>query len=360
MPMQTLLEYKCPACGGALSFDSTIQMMKCPYCDTEFEVAALQELDEALAQEGSSDFTWQSQPEGQWSPEETENLYTYICESCGGQIVGDQNTAATSCPYCDNPVVMAGQFSGDLRPDLVVPFQVSKEQAKAALQQHFLKKPLLPKLFKSQNRIESIQGIYVPFWLFDTDAEANIRYQATRVHTWSDSNYIYTRTSFYSLLRAGSIGFESVPVDGSSKMSNELMESIEPYDLSQAVDFQTAYLAGYLADKYDVSADGCKERANDRIRASTEAAFAATTAGYATVIPQNTNIRLRDSRVRYGLLPAWILTTRWQDKVYTFAMNGQTGKMVGDLPIDWKLFWTYFLSVGLGCGALISAIACLV
>lgn len=357
--METLLEYKCPACGGALSFDSSVQKMKCPYCEAEFEVAALQELDEVLRQEGTSEFNWQTQPEGQWSEEETQSLRSFVCNSCGGQIVGDENTAATRCPYCDNPVVMAGQFVSELRPDLVVPFQLDKEQAKAALSKHLSKKPLLPKLFKSQNRIESVQGIYVPFWLFDTNVQANIRYQATRVRTWSDSNYIYTRTSYYSLLRAGRIGFDNVPVDGSSKMSNDLMESIEPYDLSQAVDFQTAYLAGYLADKYDVSAEDSKPRANDRIRTSTEAAFAATTAGYATAIPVNTNIHLDGSRVRYALLPVWVLTTRWRDQIYTFAMNGQTGKMVGNLPIDWKLFFLYLLSIGLGSGALISAIACL-
>lgn len=357
--METLLEYKCPACGGALSFDSSLQKMKCPYCDTEFEVEALRELDEALKQEGPSDFTWESQPEGQWTQEEAQDLRSYICQSCGGEIIGDGNTAATRCPYCDNPVVVPGQFAADLRPDLVVPFKLTKEQAKAALQQHLNKKPLLPKLFKSQNRIESIQGIYVPFWLFDTDANATIRYKATRIRTWSDANYIYTRTSFYSLLRAGSLAFDNVPVDGSSKMSNDLMESIEPYDMSQAVDFQTAYLAGYLADKYDVSADDSKARANDRIRASTEAAFASTTVGYSSVIPEHTNIRLSGGRVRYALLPVWILTTRYQDKIYTFAMNGQTGKMVGNLPMDWKLFWTYLLSIGLGSGALISLIACL-
>lgn len=357
--METLLEYKCPACGGALSFDSSLQMMKCPYCDTEFEVAALQELDEVLKQEQPSEYNWESQPEGQWSEEETQNLCSYVCNSCGGEIVGDENMAATNCPYCDNPVVMAGRFSGALRPDVVVPFKLNKEQAKAALAKHLQKKPLLPKLFKSQNRIESIQGVYVPFWLFDTDVSANIRYKATRVHHWSDSNYTYTRTSYYSLLRGGNIAYDNVPVDGSSKMPNELMESIEPFDLSQGVDFQTAYLAGYLADKFDVTAEDCKLRANDRIRTGTEEAFAATTVGYATVFPENTNIHLQGSRVRYALLPVWMLTTRYQEKLYTFAMNGQTGKMVGNLPIDWKLFWTYLLTIGLGSGALISAIACL-
>lgn len=358
--METLLEYKCPACGGALSFDASAQKMKCPYCDTEFEVEALQELDEILQQEQPSDFTWEEAPESQWSEEETQNLRTFICQSCGGEIIGDENTAATHCPYCDNPVVMAGQFTGDLRPDLVVPFRLNKEQAKEALSRHLSKKPLLPKLFKSKNRIESIQGLYVPFWLFDTDADANIRYKATRVHHWSDSEYNYTRTSFYSVFRSGAIGYDNVPVDGSSKMPNDLMESIEPFDLSQGVDFQTAYLAGYLADKFDVEAESCKTRANERIRSSTEEAFAATAVGYATLIPEHTDIRLNGSRVRYGLLPVWILTTRYQDELYTFAMNGQTGKMVGNLPIDRKMLWTYLLSIGLGSGALISLIACLI
>ena len=357
--METLLEYKCPACGGALNFDSSVQKMKCPYCDTEFEVAALQELDEVLKQEQPSSYTWDSQPQSQWSAEETENLRAFVCQSCGGEIVGDQNTAATNCPYCDNPVVMAGQFRGDLRPDLVLPFQLDKKQAKEALAAHLSKKPLLPKLFKTQNRIEAIQGIYVPFWLFDTDVDANIRYHATRVHHWSDSNYNYTRTSHYSLLRSGTIGFDNVPVDGSTKMLDALMESIEPYDLTKGVDFQTAYLAGYLADKFDVTAEACKNRANDRIRTSTEAAFAATTTGYASVFPEHTYIQLKDGRVRYALLPVWMLTTRYGENLYTFAMNGQTGKMVGNLPIDWKRFAAYLLSIGLGSGALIAAIACL-
>lgn len=357
--MATLLEYKCPSCGGALNFESSVQMMKCPYCDTEFTVAAMQELDEVLQNEHTSDYTWQSQPEGQWSEEESENLRTFVCQSCGGEIVGDQNTAATNCPYCDNPVVMAGQFRGDLRPDIVIPFQLNKKQAKAALTAHLSQKPLLPKLFKEKNRIESIQGIYVPFWLFDTDVNANIRYLATRVRHWSDAKYNYIRTSYYSLVRKGKIAFDNVPVDASSKVSNALMESIEPFDLSKGVDFQTAYLAGYLADKFDETAENCENRANDRIRASTESAFAGTVVGFSSVVPEHSEISLHNSRIRYALLPVWMLTTRYNGKSYTFAMNGQTGKLVGNLPVDWSRFVMYLLSIGLGSGALISLIACL-
>lgn len=277
---------------------------------------------------------WENVAGGEWAEGEADGLRSYVCKSCGGEIVGDENTAATACPYCGNPVVMMGQFSGSLRPDCVIPFKLDKKAAKAALLKHYGGKKLLPKVFKDQNHIDEVKGVYVPFWLFDTDVDANIRYKATRTRTWSDSNYNYTETSFFSVTRGGSIGFECVPVDGSSKMEDDLMESIEPFDISGAVDFQTAYLAGYLADKYDVDANQSMERANERIKRSTEEAFASTVQGYSSVTPEATSVRLRNGTAKYALYPVWLLNTTWNGKKYTFAMNGQTGKLVGDLPLD--------------------------
>lgn len=354
--METLLEYKCPACGGTLSFDSGTQKMKCPYCDSELDVAALQEMDDVLRQEQSDDMHWQ-QAQGQWQEGEQEQLCSFICNSCGGEILCEQTTAATRCPYCDNPVVMTQRFSGLLRPDLVVPFQLDKQAAKAALRKHLTGKPLLPKMFKDENRIDKLQGIYVPFWLYDAHADADAHYRATRVHVWSDSRYNYTRTSYYSVRRSGNMDFKGVPVDGSQKMDNALMESIEPYDLSQAVDFQTAYLAGYLADKYDVDAQSCTQRANQRVKTSTESALLSTVLGYATCVPVSGSVRLSDSVIRYGLLPVWMLNTTYKGKTYTFAMNGQTGKFVGDLPVDRGAFIAWFAGLTAGIGALITLIA---
>ena len=231
-------------------------------------------------------------------------------------------------------MVMKGQFAGDLKPDLVIPFKLDKKAAKEALRRHYNGKRLLPKVFKDENRIDEVKGVYVPFWLFEADANAQIRYRATRIRSWSDSNYDYTETQYYSVTRGGSLGFDWVPVDGSSKMADDLMESIEPFDLSGAVDFQTAYLSGYLADKYDVSAEESVERANARVRNTTENAFAATVRGYTTVTPVSTNIQLRNGKAKYALYPVWLLNTNWNGKKYTFAMNGQTGKLVGDLPLD--------------------------
>lgn len=332
--MAVIQEYKCPCCGGAIAFDSTIQKMKCPYCDTEFEMETLASYDNELKSDQTDDMSWQMASEGEWREEELSGLRAYVCQSCGGEIACDENTAATSCPFCGNPVVMMGQFSGALKPDFVIPFKVDKKAAKEALKKHYEGKRLLPKVFKDENHIDEVKGVYVPFWLFDTDANVNMRYKATKVRVWSDSQYDYTETKFYAVSRGGQIGFERVPVDGSSKMQDDLMESIEPFDFSEAVDFQTAYLAGYLADKYNVDAKKSIERANERIRNSVESAFYETVKGYATVTKETGSIQLQNGKVTYALFPVWLLSTTWNGQNYLFAMNGQTGKMVGDLPLD--------------------------
>ncbi len=348
--MAAIQEYKCPCCGGAIAFDSTIQKMKCPYCGTEFEMETLAGYDNELKSEQADDMRWETDTGGNWQEGEADGLRSYVCNSCGGEIVGDENTAATSCPFCGSPVVMMDQFSGALKPDYVIPFKLDKGAAKEALKNHYKGKRLLPKVFKDENHIDEVKGVYVPYWLFDAEADADMRYKATRVRHWSDSTYDYTETSYFSVRRSGSIGFENVPVDGSKKMADDLMESLEPFDFTKAVDFQTAYLAGYLADKYDVDAEQSIGRANERIRKTTEEAIDATVKGYATVTREAGSIRFNNSKVKYALFPVWILNTTWNGKKYLFAMNGQSGKMVGDLPLDKGAYrkWLFGLTGAIG------------
>lgn len=348
--MATLQEYKCPCCGGAIAFDSNIQKMKCPYCETEFDMETLAGYDADLNSGAADDMQWETSAGAEWQDGEADGLRSYVCKSCGGEIVGDDTTAATSCPFCGNPVVMMGQFSGALKPDMVIPFKLDKKMAKENLMKHLSGKRLLPKVFKDRNHIDEIKGVYVPFWLFDTNVDAQVRYRATKMRTWSDSSYNYTETQYFSVYRGGSISFEGVPVDGSTKMPDDLMESIEPYDLRDAVDFQTAYLAGYLADKYDVDAEQSVERANVRVKQSTEDAFAATLDGYSSAKPENSYVQLHGGKAKYALYPVWLLNTTWNGKRYTFAMNGQTGKFVGDLPLDKSAAtkWTLGLTAVVG------------
>lgn len=358
--MSAITEQKCPCCGGAVEFDISSQNLKCPYCGTEFDIAALQQAEQNSAAVNAEDsINWSTQNTG-WNAGETDGMSVYGCNSCGGEIVADATTGATSCPYCGNQVIMKGQFSGALRPDLVIPFKLDKKAAKEALKKHISSKKFVPKLFKSDNRLEEIKGVYVPHWLFSGDAVANAGFKGTKTTKWSDSDNNYTETSYFDIYRSGSVSFENIPVDGSSKMPDDLMESIEPFNVNEAVPFNTAYLAGYLADKYDVSVDDSYERANERIKQSAGSALGNSVDGYDTVNLENINMNIANGNYKYALYPVWLLASKWNGKNYTFAMNGQTGKMTGDIPTDNKAVLTASAIAGAAIGAVLYGILWLI
>ena len=212
----------------------------------------------------------------------------------------------------------------------------SKEAAIQALKKHYEKKPLLPKVFSDQNHIEEIQGIYVPFWLYAGETEGKVVFNAEIIRRWSEGNYNVTETKYYDVTRGGSVYFTSIPANASSKMPAVHMEAIEPYDFDGLQPFSTAYLPGFMADKYDVDAKDCIPRVEERAKNSTINMFRETVEGYSSTSLESETLSFEAGKARYALLPVWLLNTKWKDQNYLFAMNGQTGKLIGDLPIDKK------------------------
>ena len=219
----------------------------------------------------------------------------------------------------------------------------SKKEAIKALKDHYNGKPLLPKVFKDENHLEEIKAVYVPFWLFDLDTAGRFTYEATKTRVWEDDDYTYTATSFYHVARAGKMKFKKIPVDGSKTIDDTMMEAIEPYDYADLTDFNLSYLSGYLADKYDQEPDDLTGRVYERMERSVRDSFEESVRGYATVVPKKEKITVTNKgQVKYGLFPVWFLNTKWNGKTYTFAMNGQTGHLIGDLPIGKNLAVKYW------------------
>ena len=347
---ETSVNYKCPNCCAPLTFLPGHDKVTCEYCGTEFEVQAIEELyaaKEAAAAkaQAAKEAKWDTAAAGnEWAAEEAAQMKAFTCSSCGAQIVCDENTMATECCYCGNPTMLPSRFAGMLKPDFVIPFKKTKEDAVAALKKFYEGKKLLPSAFTSHNRVEAIQAMYVPFWLFDSAITASGTYHATRDSVVETEDEIITTTMHYNCVREGTMSFEHIPVDGSEKMDDSFMESIEPFDYSDMVPFSTAYLAGYLADKYDVDADAAVKRADERVVKSAEGCLEATVNGY-TMVSDNGDCAVvkNENAVHYAMAPVWILTTRYKDKPYTFMMNGQTGKFVGSLPIDYGKLRNYTL-----------------
>jgi DNA-directed RNA polymerase subunit RPC12/RpoP len=350
-------EYKCPNCGGAVKFDSGTQKMKCPYCDTEFEIAALMEYQKEMAEPEKDLINVDTSKAGtEWNEADLGDLSTGSCPSCGAELIGDKNTIATVCPCCGNTQIVQQRVQGLLKPEYVIPFQLEKKAATEALKKFYQGKKLLPNSFKDENRINSIQGLYVPYWLFDAKAKGHITYKATKVKSWSDKSYNYTKKDFYSVVREGDIGFEKIPVDGSEKMDDSYMDALEPFDYATLKDFQSAYLSGYIAEKYDVNAEASKERAIKRMKNSLESQFAKSVQGYNSVAKEKSTISVEEGKVTYSLFPVWVLNSKYQKENYQFIMNGQSGLIVGKLPIDKGKVMKYGLSFCLGFGALFTII----
>lgn len=336
--------FKCPCCDAGLKFDSEQQTVACEYCGNTFTLDQLRDIDDYNSVSDESVFDWNDEAHTKETVD-TENMCVYSCPSCGAEIVGAENMAATECAYCTNPVIVSEKLSGMLKPDLIIPFSVSKDEAKAAYKNFIKGKKLLPNLFAEENRIEKMTGIYVPFWLFDCNSDGTFSYTASNTRVWSDSKYRYTKTDYYSVIREGRLSFLKVPVDASVKMADEYMDALEPYNYNELKDFDMSYISGYYADRYDTAAMDSRERASRRIRESTENIIRGTVNGYSSVIKKHGNVNTSVESTKYALLPVWILNTKYKDTIYTFAVNGQTGKFVGELPVDKKKYYKWLFGV---------------
>lgn len=342
MPSQ-VTNYKCPSCGGPLRFDPGSGKLQCDYCGSSFEAAEIEKLyadkdEKAAAAAGSG---WDTSELQKWGDEE-KDIRMYNCPSCGAELIYDAAAAASKCPYCDNPILVPGQFSGGLKPDWIIPFKIDKAAAEKALRQHYKGKYFLPRSFKNGNHIREIQGVYVPFWLFDGTAKGELLYEGTKVRQYRNGNYEITETQYFDITRSGNLSFEKIPVNASLRMDDAFMDSIEPYDYKELRDYSNAYLPGYLADRYDVGAEESRDRADKRCENSLDAAMKKTIKGYSSIVEKGGSISLERGKVHYALLPVWVLHTKWNGKMYTFMMNGQSGKVTGDLPVSTGAFWSTF------------------
>ena len=333
--------YKCPACSGPLHFAPASGKMECEYCSSTYSVEEIEAKyaeanKEAISAKAAADNKTPSEDEWEVSTEEwnADGMKAYSCPSCGATLLCEDTMGASSCPYCGNPTVVPGQFTGSIKPDFVVPFKIEKDAAVEALKKYYGGKYLVPKTFKSGSHLDEVQGVYVPFWLYDGYANGDCTYEAVKKEVKKTATEEITTSKYYVVERSGNLRFEKIPADASTKMDDSMMDSIEPYDYKELKPFTNAYLTGYLADKYDVSAKDNADRAMKRAKESTKNALYQDVKGYDNVFPKRENIRVTQGKAYYAMMPVWMLNTSWNGKDYKFAMNGQTGKPVGELPMD--------------------------
>ena len=336
--------YNCPCCGAPLAFSGESGNLECASCGNSFDSQALEMMNQ---NEKSIDISF-AHPEECFHGEDS-GVSAYVCKNCGAKLMTEETTTATQCPYCGSPTVLPERIEGGVKPEKVIPFAVTQQQAQKQFEDYFKGKKLLPNVFTSgKNRISEMRKLYVPYWLFDCTARGDIVYDATKTRVERKGEWEITRTRHYAVRRRGKMCFESIPVDGSAKLDNKITESLEPFDLNTAIPFQPAVLAGAMADGADVDSDTCEARAIERVTGSVESELRNTVKNYDAVTTRSRHIRTEDGRATPVLMPVWLIATQKGEKTYTFAINGQTGKLTCDVPADKKksLLWGFGVFAG--------------
>lgn len=400
--MDTNKIYRCKGCGANTIFDPATQKMKCEFCNALFSIdeykdntneeisgidintLASNNKDQKFVPYAPPRSNSQNRPklfeydkasfkrsDRSWNVEETSDMNVYNCSSCNAEIVASNISGTITCPYCDNKLVLVNKFSGDLKPDFIIPFAKTKEDAIKAYYEHLDKSKIyLPKIFAASNHIDEIHAIYVPFWFYDATIQVDYKADGINHTIWDEGLMQYTKHTYFEISRSGKVTFENIPSDSSKKMRDDMMDSIAQYDLSAAKPFDASFLSGFIAEKYDVLPEENLDTIVTRMKKSIDDFVSGSVTEYDQVENEEFQYSISNGKIKYGLMPVWYLNTTYKNKHYEFAMNGQSGQIVSDdLPKNkmkviyhgciCSLVWGFiFLIVGLiplGLGAFLLA-----
>lgn len=334
------ITYKCPNCGGELKFDPATQQYRCEYCISSFSQEAL---------ENANPQPQQTQAQEREQTDEN-GAVVYSCPSCGAQIVADETTAATFCYYCHNPVILQGRLSGDYRPDSVIPFAVDKKEAVESFLAYVKSRRFVPKDFFCKEQIEKISGVYFPFWQYSCRADGCWRGQGNQIRVYRMGEIEYTETKVFAIEREADIVFTNLMRDALSKENRQLVEAVQPFRVEEAKPFSMGYLSGFLAEKRDMEKQELGAELKEEVRRNAQQMLRASVDGYIAATGEAEELHVSEETWNYLLLPVWVLTYRGKNgKLYYYAMNGQTKKVCGVLPLAKErvaaLFAGIFLSV---------------
>lgn len=379
-----VVQYKCSNCGADMTFDTESEMLHCNSCGNYQEIDSTNQ-GESKGQpnysgpQGDGNFGGYSYDDTsgktQRSSEDSyhdnqdddfivghtnindEDASEYQCNNCGAVLITDKDTTATKCSFCSAPMILSDRLSGHLAPAKVIPFTINKEEATKAFKAWCRGGLLTPKGFMTADRIKSITGLYVPYWLYDLNGLGEANATCTRVRTYTRGDYIYTETSYYNVYRKVDLNYVKVPADASAKLDDALMDKLEPFDYNSLKNFDLPYLAGYLAEKYNFDSKDLFPRMRERVSRYVDQYINSTITGYNTTTYNFKNINIRNKRADYVLFPVWMVSYNYKGKDYIFAMNGQTGKVVGKPPLSIGKIFAWFAGISTGSFALLSIIS---
>ncbi len=292
---------RCPGCSGALKWLPQLQKLKCAHCDSLYESGEIVSPD---------------------SEKDTMVCNIFACTSCGAKLAVNDTEASTFCAYCGQPTIVFERVSKMVRPDRIIPFKVTREEAESSIRSRFKKGRFVPKSIKNFH-VERISGIYVPYRVYDIEYSDNQTVEVSRKNFRKDFR-----------CRAKTV-FRNMTADVSMNFCNESSRRLEPYDFREAVEFHEGYLSGFYADRYDENRSATEERVIKRCKELFDKEVQETISEYGSKTLKKSKPKVKILRQEYVFLPVWFLTLRYKDRPYTMLTNGQTGEVIGSVPFVW-------------------------
>lgn len=336
--------FKCFSCGNSLNYDPITTKMKCDFCNSFFTEQELENLFSKNNTDNYNNFKNNDYDTKHFKFNKDE-FKEYNCKECGAIITITKEDTATHCSYCDSPIIITDKLLDNFKPDLIIPFEITKEHAKIKYKEWINKRFFAPYKFK-KIPVNKIYGIYTPYWLYDLSSDGSISAIGTKINTWTDSEYVYTKTSFYNIIKEGEINYEKIPVNASNKYNEDVLSRIEPYNYNNFKDFSIHYLSGFQAINYDINVDKSIITAKERAKFFFSNRLKNTISGYDSVTINDEKINSKEINNYYSLLPLYTFFLDYDGKKYTIFVNGQTGHIYGDIPYD--ILKIVFTTIGLG------------
>lgn len=327
--------YKCENCGGPVKYSATLGKFNCEYCNTVYSEEEVKRL------------SLLSQREDIIADGDGEYL-EYHCPSCGANIVTDETTVATTCYYCNNPIVMSGKLESSQMPTRVIPFKVDKARALESFDNWMKKKKFVPKSFYNDKKeIEEINGVYFPYWLYNTNVFVDLDREGSRTYTRTEGDYRVTYEKHFRIIRKGDVEVKNLPKLALAKSNKVLVESVYPFDFNNAINFDSSYLSGFVAEKKDIEKEALMSSIEEDVyKYSKKVVRDSMTNESVNII--NSDFSIKPGKFDYAMLPVWAISynDKESNQNFFFSVNGQTGKVVGKLPIDKnKLYLSGLLAI---------------
>lgn len=318
--------YACPNCGGNIKFDISSQKLDCEYCHTQLDVYHYEDKTPATEKQTEFDAT------------------VFSCPQCGGEILSTDTSAAEFCTFCGASTILHSRLTQEKRPNYIIPFQKTKEDCKQAYSKMMKKAIFAPTALKNPKYIDGFRGIYMPYWAFYLTQEGNFSLNGSRSKRRGD--YIYT--DHYALTGEIEAYYKGLSYDASSSFDDAISEKIAPYDVKGMKEFTPAFLSGFYADTADVSSDTYKNDAESiAIRNSTSAIYSKFPGINVEPLLSTDSLNTKVKEVDSAMFPVWFMSYRNAGRVAYATVNGQTGKVVADLPIDTRKYLLGSLALAL-------------